>query len=59
MTETPEPSQDERALAALAGANFGPNASVVLPSGRTLDSAEAQAMTSIYAEESPDGQPRA
>lgn len=43
------PSNDEAILKMLAGANFGPNASLTLPSGQTLDAAEAQAMTSLYA----------
>lgn len=37
-------SQAEAALRALAGANFGPDAKLILPSGQELDSAEAQAI---------------
>lgn len=40
---------DEMALRILAGANFGPDAKVILPSGHELDANEAQALTSFYA----------
>jgi hypothetical protein len=40
---------DEFALQLLAGASFGPNAKVTLPSGRELGADEAQALTSFYA----------
>ncbi len=49
-------SNDEAALRALAGANFGPDAQLILPSGRKLDGDEAQAMTSLYAPPA-DGEP--
>jgi hypothetical protein len=42
-------SDDEAALRMLAGASFGPDCEVVLPSGRTLSADEAQALTSYYA----------
>lgn len=49
---------DAACLQMLAGVNFGPNASLTLPSGRVLTPAEAQALTSAYAspagEESPE-----
>lgn len=41
--------RDIPALRILAGANFGPNAQLTLPSGRTVGHAEAQALTSAYA----------
>lgn len=39
---------DEVVLRMLGGAHFGPAAKVVLPSGRTLDGDEAQALTGYY-----------
>lgn len=42
---------DDAVLRMLAGANFGPNANVVLPSGERLNGDEAQALTSFYADE--------
>ena len=42
-------AQDGAVLRMLAGAIFEPGAQVVLPSGRVLDAAEAQALTSAYA----------
>jgi hypothetical protein len=41
-------SNDEAVLRMLGGANFGPDAKLILPSGRTLDGDEAQALTSYY-----------
>lgn len=41
--------RDIPVLKMLAGANFGPGASVTLPSGRQITPAEAQALTSAYA----------
>jgi hypothetical protein len=52
MATEPEPqvtAADAAILKMLAGASFGPNASVILPSGRQIDPAEAQALTSAYA----------
>jgi hypothetical protein len=46
-------TDDEKLLRALGGATFGPDASLTLPSGRRIDSDEAQAFTSLYA--SPEG----
>lgn len=43
---TPE---DAQALRMLAGASFGPNASLTLPSGETLTADEAQAFSAAYA----------
>lgn len=43
-------SNDEAILKMLAGANFGPNASLTLPSGETLNADEAQVMTGLYAD---------
>ena len=40
---------DELVLRMMAGATFGPNSSLVLPSGRHLSAEEAQALTSFYA----------
>jgi hypothetical protein len=40
--------QDDAILRALAGANFGPGSSVVLPSGKTIRGDEAQALSSAY-----------
>lgn len=48
---------DEACLDMLAGAHFGPNAGVVLPSGRRLDADEAQALTSFYASAVGEGRP--
>lgn len=44
-----KPHTDEAVLRMLAGANFGPDATVVLPSGREVGGDEAQALTSFYA----------
>jgi hypothetical protein len=49
------PAADDAVLRMLAGANFGPDSKLILPSGVTLDGDEAQAMTSFYA---PDGEHR-
>lgn len=40
---------DEACLRLLAGASFGPNASLVLPSGKRLSGDEAQALAAFYA----------
>lgn len=40
---------DEACLRSLAGASFGPHASLVLPSGRRLSGDEAQALAAFYA----------
>lgn len=40
--------QDDACLSALAGASFGPDASLTLPSNTTLSSPAAQAWTSLY-----------
>jgi len=45
---------DDNVLRMLAGANFGPDSSVILPSGQRLDADEAQALTSFYADDDPD-----
>lgn len=45
---------DDKVLQMLAGATFGPNAKVILPSGTALGPAEAQAFTAFYATESAD-----
>lgn len=42
---------DIRCLQALAGANFGPNASLTLPSGEVLSPDEAQVLTAIWADD--------
>lgn len=42
-------SEDEVVLRMLAGANFGPDAGLTLPSGKRLEGDEAQAWTSLYA----------
>lgn len=47
--------QDVACLRMLAGAHFGPNAHLTLPSGRTISSAEAQALTSAYAPAAREG----
>lgn len=46
---SPLTPDDAAALRMLAGAHFGPNANLTLPSGRTLTPDEAQALTSAYA----------
>ncbi len=43
---------DEEILRMLGGATFGPDASLTLPSGKTLAANEAQVMTSLYADDS-------
>lgn len=48
MNDVPVESNDDEALRFLAGASFGPNAKLILPSGRELPSDEAQAFTSMY-----------
>lgn len=51
----PHPADpDEAVLQMLAGANFGPGARLILPSGKELDPGEAQALTSFYAEDAED-----
>jgi hypothetical protein len=42
-------ADDDRVLQMLAGANFGPDSAIVLPSGVTLGGDEAQALTSAHA----------
>lgn len=49
MASDPITSGDDAVLRMLAGASFGPNASLTLPSGATLDADEAQALTGAYA----------
>lgn len=49
---TPDQPIDPRdipVLQMLAGAHFGPDAKVPLPSGREIAASEAQALTSAYA----------
>lgn len=46
-------SNDEAVLRMLGGATFGPDASLILPSGQRLDADEAQVFTSLYAD-NPD-----
>ena len=53
-TEDGTPADDEMILRMLAGARFGPNASLTLPSGRVLSASEAQVLTSFYAEDAGD-----
>lgn len=48
-------AEDIACLRMLASANFGPNATLTLPSGRVISPAEAQALTSVYA---PDAEGR-
>lgn len=50
-TPTPRPSADDAVLQMLAGANFGPGAKIILPSGAVLGSDEAQAFTAAFARE--------
>lgn len=53
MDEKQQPtSNDEAILQMLAGANFGPNSSLTLPSGKKLNASEAQTWTSVYADDS-------
>jgi len=55
MNEKQQPaSNDEAILQMLAGANFGPDAGLTLPSGKTLNASEAQAWTSVYADDSSE-----
>lgn len=42
---------DDKVMQMLAGANFGPNTKVILPSGEEIDGTEAQALTSFYAKD--------
>ena len=42
---------DDAVLAMLSGATFGPDASLILPSGARLDGNQAQAWTSVYRDE--------
>ncbi|RKR92728.1 hypothetical protein BDK92_7206 [Micromonospora pisi] len=58
MTDYLDPA-DVAALRMLAGANFLHGASVVLPSGRTLDPNEVQALASAYAPSARDGREEA
>lgn len=44
----PVTGNDDAVLALFAGTQFGPNASVTLPSGTTLDAEEAQTWTDLY-----------
>lgn len=51
--EAPEPGlpvtgNDDAILAMLAGAQFGPDASVTLPSGKKIGAEEAQTWTDLY-----------
>jgi hypothetical protein len=39
---------DEDVLHMLSGANFGPQATLTLPSGKTIDGDEAQVWTAFY-----------
>jgi hypothetical protein len=56
MSDKPE-SNDEAVLRMLAGANFGPDAGLTLPSGKELGGGEAQAWTSVYADDAEKYQP--
>lgn len=47
----PVTGDDDAVLDLLAGAHFGPNASLKLPSGTVLGAAEAQAWTCLYSDE--------
>ncbi|MBC7943212.1 hypothetical protein H7X68_01795 [Candidatus Saccharibacteria bacterium] len=44
----PIETNDDRVLRMLAGANFGPGASLILPSGERLSGVEAQAFTAAF-----------
>lgn len=48
----PIESPDDAILNMLGGANFGPDAKLILPSGLVLDGREAQVFTSLFAAES-------
>ena len=43
--------------AAGARANFAPDATVILPSGKKISGAEAQAFSSLYAPDNEEGKP--
>ena len=45
--------EDAACLRMLAGAHFGPGATLTLPSGRVLEPDEMQALSSAYAEQPP------
>lgn len=49
MNQNKLTADDDSILRMLAGANFAPGASVILPSGITLNADEAQALTAAYA----------
>jgi hypothetical protein len=53
----PIESADDAMLRMLGGASFGPGTKVVLPSGRTLSSGEAQAFSSAFASGGPQDRP--
>lgn len=55
-SEVPIESADDFVLHMLGGAHFGPNASLQLPSGAMLSSAEAQAFTAAYKGQSSETQ---
>jgi hypothetical protein len=55
LREDKREQNDEAVLRALGGAHFGPDARVTLPSGRTLGSNEAQALTNFYGPSTDDG----
>lgn len=48
MSNLPIESNDDALLRALSGANFGPNARIILPSGKEIDGREAQAFASAF-----------
>jgi len=50
-TELPVESNDDAVLKMLSGAQFGPNAKIVLPSGKQLSGDEAQAFTSAFSDD--------
>ena len=50
----PVENADDAVLRLLGGANFGPGARLILPSGTELRGDEAQAFTSAYADEPKD-----
>lgn len=51
---TANPVSDDAFFQAFAGARFAPGAQVILPSGKAISGAEAQARTSLHAEDAPE-----
>jgi hypothetical protein len=54
--EVPIESADDAVLRMLGGAEFGPNAKLILPSGRSLDAKEAQAFTAAFGQQASQEQ---